>query len=171
MSKITDALKSLVSTVAPTIASAIGGPLAGQAVQALSNAVFGHPNGSEGEVADALAKATPEQLLAIKQADNTFREHMKALDVDLKKLKYADVADARKLAQNDSKTQRQLSGLILLGYALVAVLVLTGFANATLRDPVVAAIAGGIINEVLHMIRYVVRFWFGGDSSDEGVDK
>ena len=62
----------LLGQVAPTIATALGGPLAGVAVRTLSNALLGHENGSEGEVKQALEAASPEQLAQIKQIDADF---------------------------------------------------------------------------------------------------
>ncbi len=52
----------LLAQVAPTIASALGGPLAGLAVKTLSSALLGTEQGSEQEVAAALSSATPDQL-------------------------------------------------------------------------------------------------------------
>ena len=45
-----DQFGPLLGQVAPTIATALGGPLAGVAVKTLSNVLLGHENGSEDEV-------------------------------------------------------------------------------------------------------------------------
>ncbi len=60
-----ESLLSLVRTVAPSLASAVGGPLAGMAVRTISDALLGKPDGTEAELAEAAAKATPEQLLQL----------------------------------------------------------------------------------------------------------
>jgi len=78
-----DQLLNLVRTVAPSIASAVGGPLAGMATRAISDALLGKPDGTEQELAEAAAKATPEQLLALKQAEQDFAIKMRELDIDL----------------------------------------------------------------------------------------
>jgi hypothetical protein len=52
-------LLNLVRTVAPSIASAVGGPLAGMATPAISEALLGKPDGTEAELTEAAAKATP----------------------------------------------------------------------------------------------------------------
>ena len=54
--------KSLVQSVAPTIATALGGPFVGLGVKALSQAVLGNEEGGEIEIAAALAGASPEML-------------------------------------------------------------------------------------------------------------
>jgi len=48
--------KSILGTVAPGLATALGGPLAGMAVQAVSNAVLGKQDGSDDEIAAAIKR-------------------------------------------------------------------------------------------------------------------
>lgn len=81
MSGWTDAL-TVVKKLAPTIASVIGGPLAGGAVTALES-VFGMtvpPNTSiddrQNAVAAAITSATPEQLAAMRKADQDYAARM-----------------------------------------------------------------------------------------------
>ena len=61
-------IKRAIARTAPSLARALGGPLAGAAVEQLSRAIFGDAAVDEEALADALAAATPEQLLAIKKA-------------------------------------------------------------------------------------------------------
>ena len=112
-----DAILNLVRTVAPTIASAVGGPLAGMATRTISEALLGKPDGSEQELAEAAAKATPEQLLALKQAENDFAIKMRELDIDLERIANEDRNSARnrEVATKDW-TPRILAGLITVGY-------------------------------------------------------
>lgn len=88
--------QGIVRTVAPSIASIFGGPLAGMAAQAVSNAVLGKPDGTEAELAQAMAGATPETLIALKKADQEFAEKMKEAGVELEKINAADRDSARK---------------------------------------------------------------------------
>ena len=112
-----DAILNLVRTVAPTIASAVGGPLAGMATRAISEALLGKPDGSEQELAEAAAKATPEQLLALKQAENEFAVKMRELDIDLERIANEDRNSARhREIQTRDWTPRVLAGLITSGY-------------------------------------------------------
>ena len=112
-----DAILNLVRTVAPTIASAVGGPLAGMATRAISEALLGKPDGSEQELAEAAAKATPEQLLALKQAENEFAVKMRELDIDLERIANEDRNSARhREIHTRDWTPRVLAGLITSGY-------------------------------------------------------
>ena len=87
----------LLAQLAPTVATALGGPLAGLAVKTLSEAMFDHPDASESEVSAALMSATPEQLQRLKETDATFKLKMKELDIDLEKISSADRDSARKM--------------------------------------------------------------------------
>jgi hypothetical protein len=87
----------LLGQVAPTIATALGGPLAGLAVKTISEAMFGHPDANDSEVSAALMGATPEQLQKLKETDATFKLKMKELDIDLEKISSEDRDSARKM--------------------------------------------------------------------------
>jgi hypothetical protein len=56
-----------LAQVAPTIATALGGPLAGLAVEAISKAIGVDPKDVKDTIADG--KLTAEQLSSIKQAE------------------------------------------------------------------------------------------------------
>lgn len=92
----------LLGQVAPSIATALGGPLAGVAVRTLSGALFGHEEGTEQQVAEAIASATPEQLSAIKKIDADFKVRMKELDIDLERIAAGDRDSARQM-QRETK--------------------------------------------------------------------
>lgn len=107
----------LLGQVAPTIATALGGPLAGVAVRTLSNALLGHENGSEAEVKQALEAASPEQLAQIKQIDADFKVRMKELDIDLERIAAGDRDSARKMqAATQDWVPRTLALLITVGF-------------------------------------------------------
>ncbi len=109
--------KETVRSVAPTIARALGGPLAGQAVAALGNALLGKPDATEDEVAAAVKAATPEQLLALKQEDHRFAEQMRKLDIDLEKIHAGDRDSARRRqAATGDKTPQVLAYLYTAGF-------------------------------------------------------
>ncbi len=112
-----DAILNLVRTVAPSLASAVGGPLAGMAVRTISEALLGKPDGTEDELAQAAAKATPEQLLALKKAEQDFAVKMRELDIDLERIANADRDSARnREVKTRDWTPRLLAGLITAGY-------------------------------------------------------
>lgn len=106
MSGWTDAL-NVVKSLAPTIATALGGPLVGGAVAALEN-VFGitpAPSSSvddrQTQIAAAISGATPEQLAAMRKADQDYAARMAEAgfkDVEtLAALTVQDRANARQM--------------------------------------------------------------------------
>lgn len=116
--------KSLVSSVAPTIATALGGPFAGLGVKALSQAVLGHEDGDEEQIEAKLAGAGPELLLEMKKADQNFKVTMKSLNLKLEDLRSKDRASARErekvLKDNTPKILAYVlsTGLFLVIFAL-----------------------------------------------------
>jgi hypothetical protein len=86
----------LLGQVAPTLATAMGGPLAGLAVKTLSNVLLGHEDGDQEAVATALQNATPQQLADVKKIDADFKVRMKELEIDLERISAGDRDSARK---------------------------------------------------------------------------
>jgi membrane-bound ClpP family serine protease len=107
----------LLGQLAPTIATALGGPLAGVAVKTLSNALFGHEDATEDQISDAMASATPDQLAAIKKIDADFKVQMKSLDIDLERISAGDRDSARQM-QRETKdwVPKVLAIVITLGF-------------------------------------------------------
>ena len=112
-----DKIISIVRTVAPTIASAVGGPLAGMAVRTISDALLGKPDGTEEELAQAALAATPEQLLALKKAEQDFIVQMRELDIDLERIGNQDRDSARnREIKLKDVTPKVLAAIITVGY-------------------------------------------------------
>jgi hypothetical protein len=107
----------LLAQVAPSIATALGGPLAGVAVKTLSSALFGHEEGTEEQVAEAMANASPEQLSAIKKIDADFKVRMKELDIDLERIAAGDRDSARQMNMaNKDWVPKALAVFITFGF-------------------------------------------------------
>ena len=121
-------IKSILATVAPWIGTALGGPLGGMAVTAAADAL-GLSDKTEAAIKSALSGATPEQMLALKQADNDFSLKMQALGFDsmekMAALQNADRDSARnREIQVKDGTPKILAYLITAGFfgMLVAML-------------------------------------------------
>ena len=121
-----DQFGPLLGRVAPTIATALGGPLAGVAVKTLSSVLFGHENATEDQVSEAMATATPDQLAAIKKIDADFKVQMKSLDIDLERIAAGDRDSARQMQiANKDWTPKALAFFVTFGFfgALIWILV------------------------------------------------
>ena len=87
--------KETLGAVAPTIATALGGPLAGAATKFIASKLLGDENASIDEIENIVLNASPEQLAQIKNLDNEFKIEMKKLDVDIYGLEVKDRDSAR----------------------------------------------------------------------------
>jgi hypothetical protein len=106
----------ILRTVAPTVALAVGGPFGPIASAALS-AVLGTPAGDDKAAEAALLTATPDQLLALKKAENDFQVQMKSLGIQEERLTFDDIASARarEIAVKDS-TPTILAYMVTIGF-------------------------------------------------------
>ena len=77
-------LKNLVGAVAPTIGTALGGPMGNMAMSKIAS-VLGVSNDQK-SIQQAIQNATPEQMLELKKAEQEFEVQMKELDVDVFRL-------------------------------------------------------------------------------------
>ena len=157
----------LIGSVAPTIATALGGPVAGMAVKAISGALFGHDTASKDDIMTALANPTGDQLAALKKIDADFAVQMKALDIDLERIAAGDRASARDM-QKETKDwiPRALAVSVTVGffaillYMLVYGLPTTGNEALLLLLGALQTAWGGII-----------AFYFGSSSGSQKKDQ
>ena len=157
----------LIGSVAPTIATALGGPVAGMAVKAISGALFGHDSATEEEIRTVLANPTGDQLAALKKIDTDFAVQMKALDIDLERIAAGDRASARDM-QKETKDwiPRALAVSVTIGffailiYMLVYGLPTTGNEALLLLLGALQTAWGGII-----------AFYFGSSSGSQKKDQ
>ena len=156
----------LLGSVAPTLATALGGPLAGLAVKSLSKALLGAEDFSEEAVMDAMATASPEQLAAVKKIDADFKVQMKSLDIDLERISVDDRKSARDM-QKETRDwiPRALAVSVTAGffailiYMLVYGLPTTGNEALLLLLGALQTAWGGII-----------AFYFGSSSGSQKKD-
>lgn len=157
----------LIGSVAPTIATALGGPVAGMAVKAISGALFGHDSATEDEIRTVLANPTGDQLAALKKIDADFAVQMKALDIDLERIAAGDRASARDM-QKETKDwiPRALAVSVTVGffaillYMLIYGLPTTGNEALLLLLGALQTAWGGII-----------AFYFGSSSGSQKKDQ
>lgn len=154
--------KSIVQAVAPSLATALGGPLAGMATQAISTALLGKPDGTQEEVAAVVAGATADQLLTLKKADQDFAIKIKELDIQLEKVNTEDRSSARKReVETKDKTPKVLAFMIVIGFMATAIGVLSGYAR------VETVLAGTIIGYISAKAELVLTYYFGSSAGSE----
>lgn len=151
---------TIIKTVAPWIGTALGGPLGGLAVTAAANAL-GLSDKTTDAVKQALSGVTPEQMLALKKADQDFAVQMQALGykqvTDLEAIAAGDRDSARKMqTAAPSIVPALLTCFVVGAFTATLILLLKFDVPATNRDIVVYMIgqlSGGFTS--------ALAFWLG----------
>ena len=162
--------KSIIGTVAPWIGTAIAGPLGGMAVEAAANAL-GLSDKTVDAVKQALSGATPEQMLALKKADQDFSLQMQSLGfkqvTDLEALAAGDRKDARDMQRSSrSPVPAALSLVVTLGYFGILIGMMLGWLKVS--DSQALLIMLGSLGTGWGM---VMAFWFGTTSNSGRKDE
>jgi hypothetical protein len=150
----------LVSTVAPWIGTALGGPLGGMAVEAAANAL-GLSDKTVDSVKQALAGVTPDQMLALKKADQEFALQMQALGfknvADMEAIAAGDRASARNMQiAKPSPVPAILSIGVTVGYFSILIGMMVGVLNVS--DSQALLLMLGSLSTAWGV---VMAFWFG----------
>ena len=155
-------LKNIVGAVAPTLGTAISGPLGGMAMGKIAE-VLGVSNDQK-SVQQAIQNATPEQMMELKKAEQEFETQMKKLDVDVFKLETQDKQNARSMFSKDW-TARVIGVAIIGGFLGYIFLV-------TLQPPEQNSEA--LINLVLGYLgglaSAIISFYFGASNTSDKKD-
>jgi len=158
-----------VGAIAPTVATALGGPLAGAAVAALGKAL-GMDNPTQDKIASAITSGTltPEQVSAIKLAELDFQKHESEMGFKYSELTFKDRDSARTMfTQTRSKTPEMLSWLIIgLGFGAEIYVLFNGIPH-TVSD----IVAGRILGTLDASIVTVVSFWLGSSHGSKVKDE
>lgn len=161
MDKILDILR----VAAPTVATALGGPLAGMAVKFVADKL-GLPADDEEAIVNAVKGMDPAQLVQMKQMDIEFQKFLKQNEIDLEKIAANDRADARNLlVQTKSLVPAILSFSITGGYFSILILMLRG--DLRIGDSQALLLMLGSLSTAWGMI---VQFWFGSSAGSAKKD-
>lgn len=152
-----------LKTIAPTIATAMGGPLAGMAVDAIGSAL-GMKDATKEQVKDLLASGTltSDQMASIKQADASLKVRMKELEIDMEKVHAGDRNSAREMAAKtgDVWTPRLMAIVVFAVWGAVNYKLFNGTINGDMRELVARAL--GTLDAVLMAVIY---YYYGSSSS------
>ncbi|MBN3777455.1 hypothetical protein G3O06_07805 [Burkholderia sp. Ac-20345] len=175
----------IIAKAAPLLGSALGplGTIAGGAVGAIISSVTGTPADDPAAAAAAI-QADPALLEKLREAELTNQATLAQIALQQRQAELvaqtaadaqitaryqvvaADRDSARRLAakQPSDWMRPTLGCAIVLATIGVVFLVLLGFADGTLRDPVIAATAGGLVMYFLKESDKVTSFLFGATS-------
>lgn len=157
-------IASAIADLAPTLGAAFGGPVGtaiGGAARQLIKGVFNLPEqASDDEIEQAIATASPEQLVELRKADMDFKKQMAQLGVDMEKIHAADRDSARKRqAETKDKVPAILAAVLLLGFfGILGYILLEGLPEA--GGEAILLLLGALAGA----FGQVVNFYFGSSS-------
>jgi hypothetical protein len=161
-------MNDFLNKVLPWIGAAATGnvpALVGMAATAIGDAVGVKVDANQRAIQAAVTGATPEQMLALKQADNDFSARMQALGFahleELAQVAAGDRADARnrEIKTGDSWTPRLLAAMVLIGWLAVQGFLLTHVVDATMRE-LIARVLGTLDGALM----LVLSYYFGSSA-------
>lgn len=163
--------KSIVKSVAPTIATALGGPLAGFAVKTIGDAL-GVDAPTQESITARLAGASSEDLLKLKEAEQAFATKLKQMDIDVYALEIKDRADARaRDVAIEGAGKINWSRLALTSFAMLTIV---GLIVYVMRDAGLSEYAQGIVTlclgRLLGYLDGIFNFEFGTTRTSQTKD-
>lgn len=169
MSVFGDVAGSLLKTVAPTIATALGGPLAGMAVGFVAKKLLGKDNATADEITKLMTSMKdPAQLQELKNAENEFKLQMEQLGVDVFALEVKDRDSARQFgikSKFGGGMQGFIGTLIVAGFLYTVWMVIAG--DVDIQDANKAVLIGTVVGYVSAKADQVVAFLFGSTQSSK----
>ena len=155
--------KKAISSVAPTLGTAIGGPFGGMAAKFVTDAL-GLPCGADDdEIADAVRR-DPEALVKLKKAGFDFEVRLKELDIKAKELVYKDIDSARsREAAVGSAAVNNLATflVVLVVIVLIGLGVLVYYDKLTAMSAIEASIVTLVVREVFGKLEQSCNYFFG----------
>ena len=155
-----DWLKSL----APTLATAFGGPLAGMAVEVCSKALGVEP--SEVQNVISSGKMTADQIASLQQAELALKARAQEMGLDFEKIAVADRASARQMQiSTHSFVPPLLSVMIVVAWSLIQYFLLTHVIDPSMRE-LIARVLGTLDGALM----LVLSFYFGSSAGSQAKD-
>ena len=152
-------LGGLLKSLAPTIASAAGGPMAGMAVK-MAAKKLGLPDSATANEIEDLIEREPEKAVLVKQADSEFRSKIREMEINLESFKteVEDRKDARVKFSTDW-TPKVFSILTLLLYGGFVVIV-----TLMPHDQNDETIISLVLGQLSGILGTAAAFFYGGSN-------
>lgn len=172
-----------IAKIAPTIAAAASGPFGGIVGPLVSKALglvvhTDDPSQPALNPIDALQQAvtngtlTPEQIIALRQADMDFQKYLSDNKLKIEQLVVEDVQSARgrEIAVRDT-TPRNLAYAMIGGFFTVVAALLVGLTvfpeRTALFTGATWALIGALINQLYNEARSATSYYFGTTAGNE----
>jgi len=152
-----------LKTLAPTIASCLGGPLAGMAVEAVSKSLGIDPNAVQDTINSG--KLTADQIASIQSAEIALKAKAQEMNLDFEQLAVQDRKSARDMQTTTKSFIPPLLALIItLGFFGILVGMMTG--KVTSSDALML-----LLGSLGTAWTGVISFYFGSSASSQNKDQ
>ena len=149
--------------IAPTIATALGGPLAGLAVDAISKAVGIDPKDVNKTIAEG--KLTADQIAQIKTAEIAMAARAQEMGLDFEKIAVDDRKSAR---QMQSTTQSWIPGIMAIAVTVGFFGILVGLMTEHFKTSDALMLMLGSLGTAWTGI---IAFYFGSSAGSQAKDQ
>jgi uncharacterized protein YacL len=149
--------------IAPTIATALGGPLAGLAVDAVSKAIGVDPKDVQNTISEG--KLSADQIAAVKQAEIAMAARAQELGLDFEKIAVDDRKSARDL---QAKTQSWIPGSLAVIVTIGFFGILIGLMVGSLHTSEALMLMLGSLGTAWTGI---IAFYFGSSAGSQKKDE
>jgi len=149
--------------IAPTIATALGGPLAGLAVDAISKAVGIDPKDVNKTIAEG--KLTADQIAQIKTAELAMAARAQEMGLDFEKIAVDDRKSAR---QMQSTTQSWIPGIMAIAVTIGFFGILVGLMTEHFKTSDALMLMLGSLGTAWTGI---IAFYFGSSAGSQAKDQ
>ena len=146
--------------IAPTIATAMGGPLAGMAVSAISKAIGVDPD----KVGDLISnnKLSAEQIAQVKIAEIELQKQAQELGLNFEKLSVEDRKSAREMqATTRSIVPPALAAIISVGFFRILIMMMIGKVDG--NNPTILMMLGSLSTAWTGIVAY----YFGSSAGSQ----
>jgi hypothetical protein len=151
-----------LKTIAPTIATALGGPLAGLAIEAVSKAIGIDPKDVQSTISEG--KLSADQIMLLKQAEIDMAARAQEMGLDFAKLNVEDRKSAREMqAESRSYIPAILAVSVTIGFFGI----LIGMMTETFKASDALMLMLGSLGTAWTGI---IAFYFGSSAGSQAKD-
>jgi hypothetical protein len=171
-----------IGSIAPTLASMLGGPLAGTAVAALEKALGLAPGAGPEAITAAVQTMSPETIAAVRAADQHHEEVIGQQKIDLAKLNADSAAAFAKVDADDRDSARRretavrdytpriIAGVVVaLTFGLEGALILGWHKPSGIPGEVLGRILGTLDSALILVLGYYFGSSAGARASGEAL--
>ena len=154
--------------IAPTIATAMGGPLAGMAISAISKAIGVDPE----KVGDLISsnKMSADQIAQVKIAEIELQKQAEELGLNFARLEVEDRKSARDMqAATRSMMPPILAGAVTVGFFAIMVMMFIGKVDS--NNPAILMMLGSLGTAWTGIIAYYFGSSAGSQAKTEMISK